>query len=366
MKSIEDPSRSRISFALGLILILHGFMGFPGPIAANEIGPLLRIESERALEEPLSRAMDVRWASPKVVFIAAAANGVFSLDVTNPDLLPRVVVAGGGTPRESRSGQNEIWHAARLGKSPQLLVVAAGAFTVAWKAATSQTLTVGALEGPVDVDVFQDHLLLLGARFDDKRRKAPDGAIAWKGVLGESLDNLEPVFFSAAGPGAEPMTECFFMELGAVRFLRDGSYVIAPGVEPGIFWFEPQGKLKRVWENTPFGLSGPYSCDDRLSADPDARETWINQRIIIDDILPFPEGPGLILRQHQDGRTTWKLELLHEDGSTRSVAIPIVSTTGKGHLRGDVLESRIAFLALEYGKYEPARKPRLILARLER
>jgi len=129
--------------------------------------------------------------------------------------------------------------------------------------------------------------VILGGRKDAKGRYSHDGAIAWLGGLSEGAAGLKPIYFSVAGRGAQPMAECAVLELGAVRFLSDGSFLVVPGVEPGIYWYDAAGDLVRTWESEALGLGGLCSA-----AGPPARLRFASILITIRTELCRRTGNG--------------------------------------------------------------------------
>ncbi len=299
--------------------------------------------------------MDVRWAGDSSVLIAAGKAGVWEVFLKG-GAAPEVVIPGG-------RGPGRFWLASRLARSATHLVVAPPVFSLAWRSEETATLREEPFDAIVDLDVFEDRFVVLGARKDGEGRFSTDGAIAWQGKLAAGLDDLDPIYYSLSGPGAKPMADCWILELGAVRFLRDGSFLVVPGVEPGLYWYDASGSLKRAWESEALGLDGACSgTRPGLAANPEAQFAWVNQRRVLDDILPLPAGPGLLLRDVVDGVTRWHLKVLHPDGSITTGEVPVTSTTGQAHLRGDVRGSRVALLVVEYGRERPAATPRLVIA----
>ena len=213
-------------------------------------------------------------------------------------------------------------------------------------------------------------MLVLGALKDGEGRYAPDGAMAWLGSVAGGREALKPILFSVHGPGSQGMAECDVAELGAVRFLGDGSLVVVPGVEPGVSWFNARGELQRTWESRNVGLedecSPMFGKMGQLAADPEALIRWRNQRKVLDEILPLPDGPGLVVRQTLDGTTRWEVVVLSRDGGTEIRHLPITSTSGWAHLRGDVRGRQVVLLVSEYGRDRPAAAAKLILAELIR
>jgi hypothetical protein len=191
--------------------------------------------------------------------------------------------------------------------------------------------------------------------------------MAWLGPV-EGREARRTVLFSRHGPGSKAMAACGMLGLGAVRFLSDGSFLVVPGVEPGVFWYTASGELRRAWENREVGLEdecGPViGRSAELAADPVARSRWVNRRVVVDEILALAEGPALVLRHQDDGTTRWSLVHLGADGRVERRDLAIVGASGWSHLKGDVRGHRVAFLVVEHGRDEPAAAPRLVFAEI--
>ena len=317
-----------------------------------------RVLSDRLLPKELGIVSDLRWASADSLFLAAGKGGALRLRF-EPEWGEREILVPIGS---------SLWAAARIGASSRYLAVGAPAHTVAWRKLPAGDLQAIPLYTVVDLDVFEDRIVLLGARKDERDRFAPDGAIAWIGSLDKKLADLKPVLYSAAGQGARPMDACGAFETGAVRFLGDGSFLVVPGVEPGIFLYDRTGKLLRTWEAREVGLDAECGLSDEqvelLSASLEPRSAWINQRRVLNDIVALPQGAGLLVRHVANGKTIWHLKVLRRDGRVASHALPFTSPSPHWHLRADVRGERIAFLLKEY---DPSLAPspfRLILTTL--
>jgi hypothetical protein len=60
-----------------------------------------------------------------------------------------------------------------------------------------------------------------------------------------------------------------------------------------------------------------------MGRDPSLRMAWENERRIVDDVLPLPAGPGLLIRSVQQGQVRWALKVLHADGSVGVYDVPV-------------------------------------------
>lgn len=347
-----------------LVAVLAGLsLSWLGAAPAPPPKAPFRILSDESLAR-LPWATDVRWADEASVYLALGKDGVVKVS-TDPakrniqEVFPSQRLGGPFLP-------------SRLGKSREYIAAAGPAFEVTWKKLSEPTRFSEAFDVIEDMDLFDDRLVLLAARRDDKKGYAPEGALVWTGSLGKKLSDLRPVLYDAAGPGAPHLNACGSLEMGAVRFLADGSLLVAPGVQPGIHLYDPNTRLVRTWDTEFLGIdtdcgSLNESQINRLGAIPEERFAWLNLRTTIEDILPLPQGPAIIVRTVSNGTTLWKMKLLRKDGTAETYAIPISSQGILDHLRGDVQGDRIVFLVFEHGHHLGRIEPsRLVLAQLQK
>lgn len=333
-------------------------------LAAVSVAPAaeIRVLSDRPVPAPLVWAFDVRWESDSSVLIAAGKTSVLEVSIDASGQAPRQV-----TPRHDEPGG--FWLSSLLASSPTHLVVGAPVFSYSWTSRTKLDQRVIDFDASVDIDVFNDRILILGALKDEVGSFSPDGAIAWFGAIEDGRAGLHPILYSIYGPGAKAMGECGIFGLGAARFFPDGSFVLIPGVEPGIFWYTKSGQLQRTWESSALGLEDVckpfFGLTDQLAIDPHARNRWLNQRKVVDEILPLPNGPGIIIREMKDHEIRWRMAMLTADGKVSWLDLPLVGSSTYSHLKGDVRGHRIVFLVAEHGKEKPAAVPRIVLAELK-
>jgi hypothetical protein len=314
----------------------------PSTSAAKPAPQALRILSDKVLgEASLKFAMDVRWASDHSVVLALNKNGVVEYDLTGKSA-PKEMIAGKGVP-------GGYWQSQQVGLSPQYLVAGSWLFTMTWRTLASAVRQEEAFDGIHDLDVHQNRVAVVGARRNAQGDYAPDGAIAWIGSLDKNLSDLKPLIFDARGVGAPNMGACASFFLGAVRFLTDGSLVVVPGVQPGIARFDPQGKLVKTLDTVALGIDTDCSSIGKdmaakMGHDVPRRLAWINQRRIVDDVLPLPAGPGLLIRSVQQGEVRWTLKVLHADNSVGVYDVPVHAENAFSHLKGDVRDGRLVLL----------------------
>lgn len=216
----------------------------------------------------------------------------------------------------------------------------------------------------MDVDTYGDRVAILGADYDEKGRFAPEGAIVWSGTLRDRAIELEPLILGKAGPGAKSVNQCHYLQLGAVRFSRDGHLFVIPGVEPGLFEYDAAGRLLRTWATDDLGIVDRCSLNEQqwqsMSADPAPRGRWLAARRVLDEMVILPTGPALLVRSVATSKgVTWDLVEFIENQRTRTTHLPIQSKSSESHLRADVdSKGRLLVLRLEYGDlYKPPAEP---------
>jgi hypothetical protein len=333
----------------------------PGPAAH----PTLRVLSDVELPAELRLAVDVRWASGSSVFLALKRSGVVEASLDGKGQPPKQLIAGEKVP----GGFWLSWHVAA---SPTYLVAGAPFFSLTWRRLGSAERKEEAFEGIHDLDLQGSRIAVVGARRDEAGKLAPEGAIAWTGSLDKGLADLKPLIFDAGGPGVPSMNACASLMLGATRFLADGSLVVVPGVQPGVYRYDAQGKLLHSWDTVALGVDTDCGGVGKplaatLAANFPRRLAWINDRRIVDEVLPLPAGPGLLVRSVEQGQTRWGLKVLRSDGSAVVYDVPIRAPGPFGHLKGDVRGDRLILLRWEYrqdGMPEGAPLPHLVVAAL--
>ncbi len=297
----------------------------------------LRIISDSPLAGKAAYALDLRWESPGILYMTSFEESVVKVRTEDLHVLKNVV----------RGIRGQCLECSMLGLSTDYLVTAHTVAGVAWKQLTESSGHLLPFDMVVDIDVHGDKLLLLGSRRENGVW-APDGAIAWTGTLSSGLKDLHPVHFSSVGPDKKILGRCGFISHGAVRFFPDGSYVVVPGVEPGVFLYQKDGKLAHVWQTEPLNvfdeceLSQPQQL--LYMKDPEARMQWLKQKRVVDDVLAMPEGPALVVREVIDGITHWSMVVLHRDRPASVLRLPFTAPTDVASLRADLMEKEVAFL----------------------
>lgn len=336
--------------ALLAVTLLDLGLGFLGAISLRAQKPVvssphplaLRILSDRELPPALWPAVDIRWASDSSIYLALTKSGTAEVSLEPLGGKVEKVILGAREP-------GGFWGSSRLGASADYLAVAGPAFSLTWRKRTDPLRSETAFDGIEDIDVGGKHLAVLGARRDEKGHFAPEGAVAWVGSLDHDLTDLRPILLDQRGVGAPNLNACGNFELGALRFLQDGTLLVIPGFQAGAHLYDAGGRLVRTWDTVALGLDNDCPNLTQEQVDqlrfPDSRSAWLNQRRTLEDILPLPEGPGLLIRSVVQGSPSWTLRVLDRNGSGhRTYTVPIPPVSDLSHLRGDVRKDRIVFL----------------------
>ena len=331
-------------FALSALLLLGG-----GPAAAED----LQLLAQLPVPEDLARVKDLRWYDKGAVLVVGTPIGLHRLPLA-PGQPAETLVPGG-------RGLDKLFFAGRLAYSPPIIAVAGEVFEMVWKdLQTGQLERDVAFEFILDMDLQDGHYAVLGVQRGGQNEIAPDAAIAWLGELKPGLPTLKTLLYATSGKGAVTIERCAVHEIGQIRFFPDGNLLVVPGGEAGAFLYDAAGGLRHTWELQPLGVDFLCNLDYNQGLthkiNPESRWAWLNRFTLVDEILPLPQGPGLVLRSVSEKGTRWQLKILQRDGPAINVSIPFESPSTMSHLRGDVLGDRIAFLRWEEGRPENPRQ----------
>jgi hypothetical protein len=352
------------------LLSAPGAAGAASPVPAKTelpscFGPLTSVP----LPENLGWARDIRFIGDQEVLVSAYGAGLVRLRLDRPGDVPRVEFPPGAPHTAAGSG----WS---FGLSEDFLAIAATHFAVGWKPRTpAGTWVEDYFESTADIDVQGNRVVLLGLRkTDDGRRYDQEGAYLWLGNLTEpNLDRLRPLAFSSDGSRASGMDACGPVGVGAVRFLADGSFVAIPLAEPGVALFGPDGRLATTWKNEEFGLDGTCHMTEemlhRVSMSPKEQMRWINERRVVDEILPLPNGHfAVLVRSHEAGTTQWQFVFASSEGSLGKCDLPFTIDSPWVELNADIRGSRVVFVQStrrhDLGVKAPQVTPRLLMGDL--
>lgn len=304
----------------------------------------LKLRSEARLAGDLADALDVRWANAEEVILAGAKRGVFRRNLRS-----------GHTQRIlDGSAPDGFFYCSRLGYSSSFLVPGSPFAALAWRRNTpgASLSSQFPFDMILDLDVYGDTLAVLGARRADDGRWAPEGGIAWVGSLEKGLKDLRPIHYSETGSGAKALDRCHFFNTGAIRFQRDGSLLVVPGVEPGMYLYERSGRLLKTWDTQALGFYDRCEFTEKqshaMAIAPTATWEYLNARTVLDDVITLPGGGiGVFTRTFTNGAMRWTLSVVKDGNVEQRIALPF-SGGERSFVRADVRGKQIALLLVEY------------------
>ena len=323
-----------------------------GTTPSAKPAPLPHVIEERTI--PLVEVpVDIRWLNDDEVIVVDPMHGVARVPVTD---------------RKAAAVWLDEWPCkgamcVHLAVSPDAVVVGSAFFAIRWRPRRgTPTLHTWAFEHVNDLDLDGDRILITGTHRDEYGKWAGDGGLAFLGSLSEGEKSLRPIL---------PLEQinlarnCGLTGLGKARFLDDGSFIIVPGVQKGIYHFTKSGTVDRVWQTADLGLDVDCGMPDDqaavLTTQPLARARWVNRHPMVDEIITTPGGPALVVRRVSEGVTRWELLLLNGPSPT-VVKLPFTSPSPWAHVEAAVRGKRTAFIMGDRLENRPDGAPtRLIL-----
>lgn len=362
-------------------ILCHGFFAWGALLAVGVAQPArgespqqeLRVLQELAVPAQPSPALTVRWASDETVYLTRAHHGVAEVALDGNLTVRRQPIPDRQTLGISFTGVE------RLAVSPEYFAISSLTADFGFRprvanSAGTYKFTKLRLWDVYALDLYGDRLLMLG---DPTPRASASWAetgrgVGWIGPISEHPErDLKPFLDDVAGAPPESLFRCSTLGLGTVRFLADGSYLVVPGFQEGVFLYGPAGALLRRWNNAAVGLDAPDCAsmdqkqEDLFAGSYKARFEFLNQHRVLEEILPLAEGPALLIRYVLDGSVHWTLSVLHGDQMT-SYQVPVTGSLPFDRLRADVRGNRIVFLRtwLGFDRGEDLRPGRLYVVEL--
>jgi hypothetical protein len=320
---------------LGVALVL---LAVAGSASAPLVQPLHTLSVVAEYPTALGSATDVRWAGDDSVLISDTDRGVGQATLPAGGILTVSWLPEWLRPKAPGSQPKHI------ALSGDQIVAGDMVFMLEWHARHGHESGQIPVYYIADLDLNGDRLLVSGIRRDQAGKMGMDGAMAWLGSLSAGEAGLKPVL---PFHDQDEIMSCVGCGLGVVRFLRDGSFIVVPGTEPGIFLFGPDGHLQRTWQTDAFGVEATcgLSKDQRrmFGRSPQARQEWANHRAMIDEVIDTPDGPAVIIRTVKNGKSTWEMVVLNGDAGVR-VTLPFSSSSPWAHVSADTRGRRAIFL----------------------
>lgn len=321
-------------------MLIAGFLA--AAMSAGGDPSALLVSRSKLIVDDGSRPRDIRWCSASEVCVALGRNGVIRTTASDARSASVVMPAGarGGFPVSSRLA---------IGRDFLLVGSSMGPYGWMRLPPAAASIEQRSLLTLVDLDARGDAVAILGAESGDVQGLARDGVIAWTGSLTSGPGGLRALMTGRAKPGGKDMARCGILETGAIRFMLDGSIVVVPGTEPGVYRYDAAGRLTQTWDTESFGIVDDCNLDEilirELAADFARRSEWLAARIVLEDVVPLRNAAGLIVRRVHDGLTRWDLLVLpFDEGTSKRLVLPLTHESPQAHVRGDVRGNRLALL----------------------
>ncbi len=320
---------------LGVALVL---LAVAGSASAPRVPPVHTLSVVAEYPTALGAAVDVRWAGDDSILISDMRRGVGQ--ATLPASGKVTVSWLPEWPPPTGPG----WRVEHLALSGDRIVGGDMAFMLRWHARHSHESGQMVVEYIADLDLYGDRLLVSGMRRDHAGTMGMDGAMAWLGSLSAGEAGLKPVL---PFHDRDDIARCGGFGLGVVRFLNNGTFIVVPATEPGIFLFGSDGHLQRNWHTDAIGIEATCGLSQdqarMFASSPVARQAWVNRRAVIDEVIDTPDGPAVVIRSRGKGKTTWEMVVLNGDAGVR-VPLPFTSSSPLAHLSADTRGRRTIFL----------------------
>jgi hypothetical protein len=352
------PTFSRI-VGVGLL----GVFALPAGAVASEVDPPPSASVRRALsvlqrfDLPLGirQPLDVRWAGHDSIFVSVLHRGVLELDLkAGLPLRSTPIDLSKHSSAYSRGGKR--FAPTHLAVSHPWLVFSNTASVRSWvrldeNPESRQVHTERTFGLAHDMDVQDGVVALLGVADVPAFEKSVDRPIVWVADLDSRLASWRPLEVTekvTKSGDAQIFRHFNGAAQRAIRYMPDGRLVVGLP-QLGVFVLSSTGRtlqhhtlatlLRQAGAeelDSARGEAGQEAGEPILGEIPDIGDgpAALDRVVLIDDILPFKDGPGLILRMRGRGGFVWKLLLLTD--SPELLDLPIAASAAGVRLRGDV------------------------------
>lgn len=366
LKRLRRPERPWRLATVAAATLLCAPLSDRSAAAAGPGGHQLRVLSQKDLPAPVVWAFDVRWSEDGKLVVAAGRDGLFEIALDSGDATPRSV-----------AGSEGLGYASHVALSPGHLTAAASFGPFGWRSreGNGEWHRDVPMSVVLDMDVGNGEVLFLGGRRvtvagQERPQWAPDGGILFAAPIENGrLGPLTQRLTARSGPAGKAieMARCHVLEVGALRLLSGGRYVVIPGVQPGILLYDAQGRLMHAWGTTDLGIYDQCDLTDReaddVAADIGNRIDWWQRHAVLDDVVPWGQWFALIVRTPVGRGARWHLVPFGEDGAQTALPLPVNASTPGVHLRADSRGERLALLLIDYEEraQAPLHPPRMVI-----
>ncbi len=197
-----------------------------------------------------------------------------------------------------------------------------------------------------DIAVWRGRMAILGYPRDASGRMAnPAGAAVWVGPLEPGWKKLWPLHPLHSEAALQRFPFATWPLSGALAVEPDGTLDVITAVEPGVYRYGPDGRLRDVLGRGLDELVGRRLRDVAVTyaRDPERRyREIVNRQPWVNDLVATPDGPAIVVRRFADGVQRWELWYPDPKGVRAVVRLPYEIRKTVGWMRAEMHGDRLA------------------------
>jgi hypothetical protein len=308
--------------------------------AAQALSRTITAISGHALPATIGKnVLDVSWSGSDTLLVATD-QGVYGVAVAGG--IPRELIKGvslpDGLPQPTSLSSDGKWVSA-------ISAVSNGGFALRL-ADQKRLLAQHSIRLiPTDVAVRGSRSCVLGYAPAPPMEAQQDVA-AWCGGSSDSWAELKPLHHLHSKHAQDLFRSAIWPFGGRIVIEADGTVDVITSVQPGVFRYGADGKLREVLGQSTddLVLEAMKEISTKFASDMENRyRLLLNAQPIIDDLVVTPTGPAILVRLADESKIHWELWYpLQSGGVGDRVRLGIERIGPYGHLRCDARGSDMA------------------------
>jgi hypothetical protein len=308
--------------------------------AAQALSRTITAISGHALPATIGKnVLDVSWSGSDTLLVATD-QGVYGVAVAGG--IPRELIKGvslpDGLPQPTSLSSDGKWVSA-------ISAVSNGGFALRL-ADQKRLLAQHSIRLiPTDVAVRGSRSCVLGYAPAPPMEAQQDVA-AWCGGSSDSWAELKPLHHLHSKHAQDLFRSAIWPFGGRIVIEADGTVDVITSVQPGVFRYGADGKLREVLGQSTddLVLEAMKEISTKFASDMENRyRLLLNAQPIIDDLVVTPTGPAILVRVADGNKIHWELWYpLQSGGVGDRVRLGIERIGPYGHLRCDARGSDMA------------------------
>jgi hypothetical protein len=198
---------------------------------------------------------------------------------------------------------------------------------------------------PIDVALSGSHSCVIGFATNPLSEELKDVA-AWCGGISDSWPELKPLHFLHNDHARDLFRSAPGSFGGRVAIESDGTVDVITSVQPGVFRYGADGKLKEILGQSidDLVIESMNEIRGRFASDLENRyRLLLNTQPLIEDLVITPSGPAIVVRLAEGNRIHWELWYpVRSGGIGERIRLGIDRIGPYGHLRCDTFGSDLA------------------------